>query len=318
MNILILSVGTRNKVVQYFKNELNQIGKVIVTDNSSLAPALYDADKFYLVPRIDDPDYIEVLKEICKAENIDAMFSLIDPELSLISKHKQEFEEIGVKVIVADYVDVERCFDKYEFHTFLRKHGFKTPNTYKDLQSFKDALTRKEIDFPVFVKPRKGSASINISQAKCLDEVESLFKRFDNLIIQQYMDGEELGADLYVDMVSGELVSIFIKKKLKMRAGETDKSVSIKDEDLFQILIDLAKKLNLYGQNDVDIFKVNNEYYISEVNPRFGGGYPHAYECGVNEPRMIITNLLGKENKVQIGDYKSGIYMAKYSELKIF
>ena len=50
INILILSAGTRNKVVQYFKKALNGDGRVIATDCSNLAPAIYDADKYYIVP----------------------------------------------------------------------------------------------------------------------------------------------------------------------------------------------------------------------------------------------------------------------------
>ena len=86
MNILILSAGTRNKIVQYFKKELEGKGKVIATDNSSLAPAIYDADKHYIVPRIIEPNYLDVILEICKKENVKGVFSLIDPELELLSK----------------------------------------------------------------------------------------------------------------------------------------------------------------------------------------------------------------------------------------
>ncbi|MBC8578950.1 ATP-grasp domain-containing protein [Zhenhengia yiwuensis] len=317
MNILILSVGTRNKIIQYFKRELEGRGKVIATDNSNLAPAIYEADKFYLVPRITEENYIEKLKQICRNEKIDAMFSLIDPELSLLALHKKEFEEIGTKVIVADYEAVERCFDKYEFAIFLEKNGFKTPKTYNNIQMFIRDCKSGKISFPVFVKPCRGSASIHVSQVNDLEELEILLAKYDDLIVQEYMDGQELGIDVYVDMISGEVTSIFIKEKIKMRAGETDKSVSIKDEQLFKIISDLAKKLKLYGQNDIDVFRVNGEYYISEVNPRFGGGYPHAYECGVNEPEMLINNLLGIKNEVAIGEYDAEVYMAKYNEIKI-
>lgn len=317
MNILILSAGTRNKIVQYFKRELEGIGQVIATDNSNLAPAIYEADKFYIVPRITDENYIDTLKQICIDEKIDAMFSLIDPELSLLALHKKEFEKIETKAIVADYKDVERCFDKYEFAMFLEENGFKTPKTYNDLRTFNQDYEDGKMRFPVFVKPCRGSASININQVSDLEELEVLFAKYDDLIIQEYMDGQELGVDVYVDMISGEVTSMFIKEKIKMRAGETDKSVSIKDEILFNTIANLSKKLKLYGQNDVDVFRVNGEYYISEVNPRFGGGYPHAYECGVNEPKMIINNLQGKKNEVTIGEYETDVYMAKYNEVKI-
>ena len=77
-----------------------------------------------------------------------------------------------------------------------------------------------------------------------------------------------------------------------------------------------VKKAGFKGIIDIDIFKVNGEYYISEVNPRFGGGYPHAYECGVNVPRMIINNIEGKVNVEVIGEYDENVYMMKFYELK--
>ena len=136
-------------------------------------------------------------------------------------------------------------------------------------------------------------------------------------MIQEYMDGIEYGADCYIDMISNEPVAIFMKEKIKMRAGETDKSVSMKDDKLFELIKSFVKKVGFKGIIDIDIFKVNDEYYISEVNPRFGGGYPHGYECGVNIPKMIIENIGGNENKYVIGEYEEGVYMMKYNEVKI-
>ena len=110
-------------------------------------------------------------------------------------------------------------------------------------------------------------------------------------MIQEFMNGKEFGVDVYIDMISDKPVAVFIKEKLLMRAGDTDKSVSVQDKELEAIVLKLVNKIKFKGIIDIDIFKVNNKYYISEINPRFGGGYPHAYECGVNIPNMIINNL---------------------------
>ena len=99
MNILILSAGTRNKIVEYFVNTLNGTGKVIATDMSNLAPAIYEADKYYIVPKMTSPDYVDTIIGICKKEKIDGVLSLIDPELSLLAKNEKLFEAIGTKVI---------------------------------------------------------------------------------------------------------------------------------------------------------------------------------------------------------------------------
>jgi carbamoyl-phosphate synthase large subunit len=106
-------------------------------------------------------------------------------------------------------------------------------------------------------------------------------------MIQEFLDGQEIGADCYIDMISNELVSIFTKKKLVMRAGETDKAISFKDKILFELIKKFVSESGFEGQIDIDIFDVDGKYYISEVNPRFGGGYPFSHMSGCDLPKAI-------------------------------
>lgn len=316
MNILLLSVGTRNKLVQYFKKEFAGYGNVIATDMTDIAPAIYDADKYYIVPRITDPGYIEFILDICKKEHILAVLSLIDPELSILAANRQKFEDIGVKVINSTLELCERALDKMQMYHWLKEHNFNYAKSYIDKDAFYKDLDTGEITFPVFVKPVRGSASISISKVDNRETIELLFSENDNLMIQEFLGGEEIGADCYIDLVSDEVVSIFTKKKLLMRGGETDKAVSFKDDKLFDLIETFINESGWRGQIDIDIFKIGDEYYISEVNPRFGGGYPHAYKCGCNHPKMIFNNLKGYPNNRTIGCYQDGIYMMKYNEVK--
>lgn len=317
MNILILSAGTRDKVVQYFKRELGDRGRIIATDCSNLAPAVYDADAFYLVPRITAPGYLDVILDICRKEKITGVFSLIDPELSMLAKEKEKFLAVGTVPIISDYELVETCFDKYRMFEMLQKMQIPTGKCYMDKEDFYRAEERGEISYPVFVKPVRGSASIHINKVSSRKEIEVLFDLYDDLMIQEYMDGQEYGADVYIDMISGKCTDIFVKKKIKMRAGETDKSVSYKDEALFTMIQKFVEECGFRGMIDIDIFEINGTYYLSEVNPRFGGGYPHAYACGVNMPAAVIRNLAGEENEVTIGAYSENICMMKYNEIAI-
>lgn len=317
MNILILSAGTRNKVVQYFKKELGERGRIIATDCSNLAPAVYDADAFYLVPRITAPDYLDVILDICKKEKITGVFSLIDPELSMLAKERERFLAVGATPIISEYDLVETCFDKYRMYEMLCEMQIPTGKCYLDKEAFYRAQEAGEISYPVFVKPVRGSASLHINKAESREEIEVLYGLYDDLMIQEYMDGQEYGADVYIDMISGKCTSIFVKKKIKMRAGETDKSVSFRDEKLFAALKDFVEKCGFRGMIDIDIFEIGGVYHISEVNPRFGGGYPHAYACGVNMPAAVIRNLEGQENAAAIGAYAENICMMKYNEIAI-
>lgn len=317
MNILVLSCGTRNKIIQYFKRELNGAGKVIATDMSPNAPALYEADVHYIVPRMTAPGYLDVIYDICRKEQVTGVLSLIDPELSLLALHEEEFHALGVTVIGSFYDLCERTLDKWQMFCWLKEHGYACAESYIDREAFYGDVRAGKINYPVFVKPIRGSASIAISKVQDQETVDLLFEHADDLMIQEYLKGQEIGADCYIDMISGELISVFTKKKLVMRAGETDKSISFKDTELFALIERFVKEAGFRGQIDIDIFECEGKYYISEVNPRFGGGYPHDYEAGANHMKYIVNNLQGKVNEPQIGEYESGVIMMKYSEIMI-
>lgn len=317
MNILILAAGTRNKIVQYFKRALDGAGTVVATDANELGPAIYDADKFYIVPPITMPGYIDIILNICKKEKIDGVLSLIDPELSLLAENAEKFKAVGTTVIGSSYDLCEMALDKMQMYEWLKSHGYNCARSWMDKEEFYRTVDTGKVTYPVFVKPYRGSASISISKVYDKETVDLLFAHNDDLMIQEFMNGQEIGADVYIDLISGEVISIFTKKKIKMRAGETDKAVSFKDPALFDLIEKFVVEAGYRGQIDIDIFDIGGEYYISEVNPRFGGGYPHAYESGCDHMKLILNNLNGVRNDKDIGAYDDGIYMMKYNEVKI-
>ena len=317
MNILILSSGTRNKVVQYFKKALAGKGNVICTDMSNMAPSIYEADRFYTVPRMTAPGYIDVILDICRKEKIDGVLSLIDPELSLLAQNKEKFAAVGTTVIGSSYTLCEMSLDKFQMYQWLNAHGYRCAKSYMDKEAFYRDVEAGKISYPVFVKPARGSASIAISKVYDKETIDLLFAHSDGLMIQEFLDGQEIGADVYIDMISKEVVSIFTKKKILMRAGETDKAISFRDEKLFSLISRFVKEAGYLGQIDIDIFEIHGEYYISEVNPRFGGGYPHAYECGCDHIELIVNNLQHRANSPRIGAYEEGICMMKYNEVMV-
>ena len=318
MNILLLSSGTRNKIVQYFKKALAGKGNVICTDMSNLAPSIYEADKYYVVPRMAAPGYLDVILDICKKEKIDGVLSLIDPELSLLAENKEKFAAVGTTVIGSSYELCEMSLDKFEMFKWLTSHGYKCAKSYMDKEEFFADVEAGKAKYPVLVKPARGSASIAISKVYDKETLELLFAHSEGLMIQEFLDGQEIGTDVYIDMISGEIVSIFTKKKILMRAGETDKAESFKDEKLFDLIRKFVSEAGYRGQIDIDIFDVVGEYCISEVNPRFGGGYPHAYESGADHMKLIINNLEGKANECVVGEnYEVGTFMMKYNEILV-
>src|SRR5699024_6860676 len=177
-------------------------------------------------------------------------------------------------------------------------------------------LNKQELKFPLVVKPGKGSASIGIEIVNNKADLRNVFLKEHDLIIQPYYLDREFGIDVYVDLISGELIDLFIKEKIKMRSVETYKSVSFKNEEIETLIKKFISKINFSGPRDIDWFEYKGQYDISEINPRFGGGYPHAYEMGCDFMKYIVTNLEGNVNDHYEGyKYDEGYAMMKYDDV---
>lgn len=317
MNLLFCSVGRRGELVKDFKESMGGQGKIVGADNSKYAPALYLTDVQYLVPRITDPDYINRLVDICKKEKIDAIATFIDPEIALLSANRDVFTNIGVQVLVPYENTAKLCFDKFEMYQFLRRHDIPTPLTFGDLPTFMEAMNRGEIRFPVFVKPRTGSGSVGARKIHDIRELSAAMENDPGLIIQELMEGVDLDADVYVDTISHQVVSAFSKKKISTTIGGANKTISFKDPELIRLIRRVVDVLELNGPNDMDFFYQNGTYYLSEINPRFGGAYLHAYGAGVDFIKLIANNVKGIANEECLDGYDEGVVMMMYDSVVI-
>lgn len=317
MNFLFCSVGRRAELIKDFKMSLDSNSKIVATDCSNTAPALFFADKYYIVPKIYEENYIDTILEICIKEKINAITTFIDPEIEILASNRSSFEAIGVEVL-APYLDTAKlCFDKFEMYKFLVKNGIKTIKTYGDFESFDKDYNIKLINLPVFVKPRTGSGSVGARKVKDYKELKKICESEDGLIIQEFMDGLDIDADVYIDTISNKAVSIFTKKKLETKIGGANKTISFKDEKLFKFIENAVNLFKFNGPIDIDFFYKNGEYYLSEINPRFGGAYLHAYGCGIDFIKLIINNINKTVNYPVFGDYEEDILMLMYDSVVI-
>lgn len=317
MNYLMCSVGRRGELLKNCRNSIPVDSKIIATDNSPYAPALYLADKQYIVPRIDAPEYIDVLLDICQKEGIRVVTTFIDPEIELLAKNRARFSQLGVEVLAPYEATAAICFDKYKMFLHLREHGIPTVMTWGTLAAFNEDYCAGRVTMPVFVKPRTGSGSVGARRVNTYEELELVMEQDSSLIIQELMDCQDLDADVYIDTISHQAVSAFSKRKLETRIGGASKTVSFQDPALFDFIRKAVSVLEFNGPVDMDFFHRDGQYYLSEVNPRFGGAYLHAYGAGVDFFKLIENNLRGIENKPCFGEYEEGVVMMMYDSVVI-
>lgn len=317
-NILFCSAGRRSKLLKDFRESLDSKSIIVATDHQATAPALYFADKQYIAPLISDPGYVDFLLDICCKENIRAITTLIDPEIEILAKNRQRFIDNGILPLCPSKETAHLCFDKFALFEHLNKNDIPTVLTYDSYDNFLRGLTKGDINFPVFIKPRTGSGSVGIHKIHNIEELKSfIYEGEHEYIIQEFMDCEDCDADVYIDTISHKPVSMFSKHKIETRIGGANKTISFKDERLFNFIKQICKVLEFNGPVDMDFWYRDGVYYLSEVNPRFGGAYLHAYGAGVNFVPLIVNNINGIENKEDIGNYNEDVIMMMYDDVVI-
>ena len=226
-----------------------------------------------------------------------------------MAEQKERFEALGVKVIVSDPRVIDIAFDKYKTAQWVESLGLNAPKTYIRLADAKTAIETGKVCFPLFLKPRWGSGSIGLETVEDLEELEEIYEQLfkkikktilatasvgdEYIMIQEKLTGKEYGLDVMNDL-EGNFMAVSVKQKLAMRAGETDKAITVDLPEVREIGATIGRNLKHIGNLDVDVMqRANGDYCVLELNPRFGGGFPFSYEAGVNLPKALIEWLKG-------------------------
>lgn len=309
MNIFFTCAGRRTYLLKYFREQLAGDGLIIGGDMQLTAPALSVADIKVQLPAVYAEQYVDVLLDVCSKHNVRLLISLNDLELPILADNKHRFEEIGTIVVVSSPDVIDVCFDKLKTAQFIERIGLKAPMTFVNLNEAEDAINKGKLHFPVILKPRWGSGSIGIEVVEDIEELRMVYRLLlhkvkksilatasqgdEYIMIQQLIRGREYGLDIMNDL-NGNHVAVSVKQKLAMRAGETDKAVTVSDAQLADIGRLIGEQLGHIGNLDCDILEENGAYYVLELNPRFGGGFPFSYEAGVNLPFAMLKWVEGE------------------------
>ena len=303
MNILLVNPGRH--VALYEQLMASDIGpkNVYIAENDITAASCLanKVGKNIKIAKALDQGFIKDLLDICGSERINHLFSFLDYGLDKLATEKDEFRSLGTEVVASSLETVRLCEDKMGFFRHMEKNGIGAIPTFAD-----DAILKKHA-FPYFAKPRFGNSSFGVSVLATIKDLRYYLGKGD-YIIQPYINGKEYGIDLLVK--NGEIYDLFMKEKFSMRAGTTDKAMSVWIEDIFRLVKKLVNVMEFEGPIDIDIFENNGEYLIGEINPRFGGGYSSAILCGKN----FFWRYLKDRKNENPQDYKTNVRTVRYEK----
>ena len=289
MKILFTSIGRRVELVQAFRNAAEKLGVDMIiygADITESAPALFFCDEYVEVPRINDPLYIENLKNISKSEHIDAIIPTIDTDLLLLANHKDEFGD--TKVIISSPEKISICRDKNYTSDYFISLGLNSPKAISDCSKY-------NLGYPAFIKPKDGSSSIFAYKVSSEEELKQFAERVPDYVIQPFIDGTEYTIDAFCDF-DGNPILITPRIRLAVRAGEVLKTKISQDDTIIEEMKKIISDFKPCGQITVQLIRekqTGKDYYI-EINPRFGGGAPLSIKAGADSAEMLIKLIRGE------------------------
>lgn len=308
-NILITSAGRRVELVESFKKEAKKFDikiKIICMDaNPKLSSACQVADLSFQAPKLDSGLYISFIKKICLSNSIALVIPTIDPELSILSNHREEFLKLGINIVISNTPLIQACRNKYHTADILQNIKIETPIIY-DV---------KNLNYPCFVKPYDGSSSIGAfeltNKSMLTRDISENPKNMFMELIPNFFD--EYTVDIYYDKFE-KLKSLVPRLRIETRAGEISKGLTSKGV-VYDYLKD--KLCNLKGARGcitLQLFANLKEslFKAIEINPRFGGGYPLSYSAGANFSKMLIQEYLLGEKVDFLDDWENNLLMLRY------
>ena len=267
-------------------------------------------DGHFILPKpIDNEEkYVFELMMLCECKHIDVVIPVIDPEIYILSQYAEKFKEKGIYIIVSSKEVLDICYNKKRMNTFFKGINIAYPETYFTVSEFEKALFGGDIHFPVIIKPIYGSGSMETYEVENLEKVKILFR--EGLMIQRKLTGDEYGVDIF-NSFDGVPLRCVIKKKISMRSGETDKSISVLDKEIEKCALKVGFNLKHIANLDCDLILEKGTIYFIDLNPRFGGGYPATHAIGVNLIEVLLQLCDQQEVKPCFHNYEENILVMK-------
>lgn len=312
INLLFTSVGRRVELLQAFRKayqDLQILGKVVGTDLDPLAPALQETDAYYLVPSTHTPDFVAAIREICIHENITLVFPLTDHDIPVLAREQEQLERSGVKVMVIPEAMALITRDKWQSYEFLKQLSINTPDSW-----LPEHLKHVQLSYPVFIKPRFGSAAKNTFKIQNNHELRFFSEYVDKPIIQEFVTGTEITSDVLCDF-KGKILSVVSRQRIEVRWGEVAKGETVFDPVIAHTCINIAQALKAIGPITIQCIVQDGTPIFTEINARYGGGAPLGIAAGVPSPRWYLQ-LADRQEVIPppLGSYQQGLYLTRYDQ----
>jgi len=293
-NILVFPCGSEIGLDIYssvcYSTYFHLIGGSSVDDHGKF---VYE-DYIPNIPFANTPEFIPAMAKIVKERNIDAIYPAMDLVITILKEHEQE---LGCKVVASPVDTTKICLSK--------------ELTYKKLEG--KVLIPKVFDsqnvpideFPVFAKPKIGYGAKGTKKLCNQDEINSFVKGKEDLLIVEYLPGEEYTVDCFTDR-QGQLLYSAARKRNRVKDGISVNTFFVEEQEEFtKIAQSINSKIEFRGAWFYQV-KRNKEgnLCLLEIASRLGGSSLLSRAIGVNFALLSLFDIFDYKVSILKNDYQ--------------
>jgi len=304
INVLIVPAGSRVAIpaIKFLKKSKEV--RVVSADVDRLAAGLYLSDSGYIIsPFSKEKKFLSDLKIIILKEKVDILIPALDTVLIKFSSLEDYFQKLGVKILISPPPALLITRDKWKTHQFF-KNAIPLPRSFVKKEDV-------NLSYPLFIKPRWGSGSIDSFKINSKEELEFYYKRIKKPIIQEYLEGKEYTVDCLTDL-NGKLLLCIPRERLETKAGVSNKGRIIENREINNIALKISERLRFRGPFFFQLKEKKEKLMLTEINARFGGGMLLSCAAGPNIYLLAVKLFMGE--KIKIPKIKKDIYFTRFEE----
>lgn len=285
-------------------------GRVYAADVDALAPALDLADEAVRISHTDDGGYLSDVTALVERHQICLIVPTIDAELAILARAAETLLERGCRVAVSSTAFVEITLDKHQTGVVFGGAGIHVPWSWLPPVGAPIELPDK-----VFAKPRRGSASQDQYQV-AREDLDGILPLVADPIVQEVLTGPEITVDALLDF-EGRPIHYVPRFRIRTLGGESVQGMTLHHDAAVETwivrVLRISSRLGAMGPLTIQAFQTPTGLVLSEINPRFGGGFPLAHAAGGAYAAWLLDMVEGVEVVPRLGSYEPGLYMTRYN-----
>ena len=301
-------------ITDSIKNNGERNIRLIGVDMNHDDTILQMVDRYYQVPRGDDPGYADVILDICIKEHVDVVIPIMSVELENLAKKEEQFKEAGVILSVSNMESLKIANNKLALFEFMQENGISVPK-FRPVNSVEDVDPAIEhVGLPIVFKTTEGSGSRGL---RIIDPSKSRFDilfhekptsayvtlqdfkdtlregQMPGMLAMEYLPGHEYTVDMLCE--NGKVLYNLCRRGLNVQTSIILDGVVEDRPEITALCAQVAEKLKLSGNIGFDVKeRADGTPVIMECNPRATAGVSEFTASGVNLLYLNVKRCLGE------------------------